>query len=217
MGDDIKNDSTWDLPAADGKEPSLDESADNALKKVGEPMTTDIGTNFEHSKPSGLADDGNDKVENVDSGMTGLDDSENDAASDDLAFINEQIKADEASRKPAETSKAVEEPDLPLVFQAADDKKDEITFGNYSNKEITENKYDGSLLNSPSGEKKPEIMTANGSLAELAEKSSAKKAELEEMIKKSQAELEKITEIEDGIKDLQSKEADLMAKANGLL
>ena len=184
----------WDLPASDSTEKTLDQSADDALKKVGEPMTTDLGTNFEHSKPVSL-DEGDADV------------------SSDLAYINEQIKQDEAKG-------TVSSEPLDLQKPATDDIDADITFGDYSDKTAGLDKPDDAIVAPAPFEENsalPEVsLEKNGSLAELAEKSSAKKAELLETIKNNQAELDKIEEIETGIKDLQAQEAMLMEKANGL-
>jgi hypothetical protein len=197
MGDDKddKKIATWDLPVGDPEEDTLDKSADKALKKVGEPMTTDLGTNFEQSKPVSL-DEGDDSV------------------SEDLAFINEQIKKDEAEKKPAEMSK-ISEPEIPEPF-AESKTSAGITFGNSSYENV--NKKEDSVADAfEIGQKKEASAAATGTLAELEKKTTDKKAELESSIKKSQGELDKLTEIVSSIKELKQKEADLMEKANNIL
>ncbi|MEI7792589.1 MAG: hypothetical protein WCI57_03860 [Candidatus Berkelbacteria bacterium] len=197
MGDD--KDTKWDLPIGGTAEKSLDESADDALKKVGEPMTTDLGTNFEHSKPASLNE------------------TDEDAVSADISFIDEQIKEDE-KKDSASIDEIVSKPSLPTPPTGEPDA--DISFGSYGDKSADPNAFkDTAMKSDPFSEveKVPEIIAeTKGSLAELAEKSSAKKAELEETIKKTQAELDKIAEIETGIKELQAQEASLMEKANGL-
>lgn len=195
MGDD-KDDqkNTWDLPVGDQGEDTLDKSADEALRKVGEPITTDLGTNFEHSKPVSL-DEGDADV------------------SEDLAFINEQIKKDEEEKKPAEMTK-IGEPEIPEPFVETKP-SDGITFGNSSYENV--NKKEDSVTDAFEIGQTKEASTATGTLAELEKKTADKKAELESSIKKSQDELDKLTEIVSGIKELKQKEADLMEKANNIL
>lgn len=197
MGDDKddKKAATWDLPVGDPGEDTLDKSADKALKSVGEPMTTDLGTNFEHPKPVSL-DDGDDSV------------------SEDLAFINEQIKKDEAEKKPAEMTK-ISDPEIPEPF-AEGKPPAGITFGNSSYENV--NKKEDSVADAfEIGQKKEVSAAATGTLAELEKKTTDKKVELESSIKKSQGELDKLTEIVSSIKELKQKEADLMAKASNIL
>lgn len=194
---DEDKDTKWDLPIGGVAEENLDKSTDDALKKVGgEPITTDIGTDFEHTKRVSL-DEGDDST------------------SEDLAFINEQIKQDE--KKTNSSISGLEELPKPPSEKADNG----ITFSDYSDKHDEANK----IIDTPAIPKPfenipplPEILhEKNGSLAELAEKFTAKKAELLAAISKSQEELDKITEIEDSIKELQEKEASLIEQANGLL
>jgi len=183
----------WDLPVSGSAEKTLDQSADDALKKVGEPMTTDLGTNFKHSAPVSL-DEGD--------------------VSGDLAFINKQIEEDEAEKKPVAITDT-EELTVPEPFVKSEP-SDGITFGNSSYENVNE-KEDPILDTSEITPKKETLIEPTSSLAELEKKILDKKNELESSIKKSQEELDKLTEILSGIKELKQEEANLMEKASGIL
>jgi vesicle coat complex subunit len=197
--DDDKNvavDTSWNMIDGDTGVDTLDKDADNALKKVGgEPITTDLGTNFEHTQP------------------VSLDDSD-DSVSEDLAFINKQIEEDEAEKKPVAITDT-EELTVPEPFVKSEP-SDGITFGNSSYENVNENE-DPILDTSEITPKEEMSIEPTGSLAELEKKILDKKNELESSIKKSQEELDKLTEILSGIKELKQEEANLMEKASGIL
>jgi len=189
---DEDKDTKWDLPIGGVAEENLDKSTDDALKKVGgEPITTDIGIDAEGD----------------------------DSTSEDLAFIDAQIKEDEQKKDTSSIDDIVGTNDLPKPPD--DDVDGDITFGNYSDKPTDANDFNNFPSIPKDADKMPEISEASheasGSLAELAEKFTAKKTELQTAISKSQAELDKISDIENSIKDLKEKEANLIKQASGLL